>query len=191
MRKHQHLYLCIGLLIQSVFSQNTKVLRGIILDADSAPIEQVHIYNETTKKGTISNKKGQFSISVNERDWLHISNIQYISKKIKVKKGNLREGFLRVHLIPENHLLEEAVITTKLKRRLTLDVLKPKKDSIREQMTQLIKTINSIAHKKIMNMPIGADEQLLKKPNNAQLLTDPIAKNTGATLKKQDLLTLI
>ena len=187
MRKHQKLYLCFGLLIQTVFSQNTLVLDGVIYDASSSPIENVHIYNETSNKGTISNKQGKFSISVKESDWLHISNIQYISKKIRVKKGNLQEGFLRVQLIPRNNLLEEAVITTELKGRLTLDLLKPKKDSIKAQMEMLIVSIMDIPYKDIMNMTIGKDEQHLKEPDNAQLRTDPTTKNADISLAKKRL----
>ena len=179
MKKQLPLFLCLWLLIQYSFSQNTIVLKGIIYDTNATPIENAHISNETKKTGTISNINGEFSISVHDGDWIQISNIEYITKKIRLKRGNLQEGFLRVHLIPRNNLLEEAVITKQLKGALTSDLLKPKKDSIREQMKQLIGSIKNIPHKEIMDMNIGADEQHLKKPDNAQLLTDPIARNAG------------
>ncbi len=182
MKKQLHLCTCLWLLIHCSFSQNTLVLKGIIYDTSFSPIENMHIYNETAKMGTISNKKGEFKISVSEGDWLHISNIQYISKKIKVKKGNLQEKFLQVHVISRNNLLEEVVITNQLKGTLTSDILTPKKDSIKEQIEMLIGSIMDIPHQEIMEMAIGADEQHLKKPDNAQLLTDPIAKTAGLPL---------
>lgn len=182
MKQQLQIFIFLWILIQYSFSQNTLVLEGIIYDTSSSPIEHMHIYNETTKTGTISNKKGAFKISVSEGDWLHISNIQYISKKIRIKKGNLHEGFLQVHVIVRNNLLEEVVVEKKLKGRLTSDLLKPKKDSIKAQMEMLIGSIMDIPHKEIMNMAIGSDEQHLKKPDNAQLLTDPISKNAGLPL---------
>ena len=184
MKKHLHVCACLWILIQYSFSQNTLVLKGVIYDTSSSPIEHVHIYNETAKVGTTSNKKGEFKISVSEGDWLKISNIQYISKKIRIKKGNLRTGFLQVHVIARNNLLKEVELTKPLKGTLTSDILKPKKDSISAQMELLIGSIMDIPFEEIMNMDIGADEQHLKKPDNAQLLTDPISKTAGLPLVK-------
>ena len=63
--------------------------------------------------GTISDKNGAFNIRVQSGDWIQISNIQFRTKKIKLKKGTIQEGILSVYLIPVTNLLEEAVLQRK------------------------------------------------------------------------------
>jgi len=162
------------------FSQEkTTLLKGIIYTTSSRPIENTHIVNLTTKVGTISDKNGVFNIPVKNGDWIQISNIQFQTKKIKLKKGTLQEGILSVYLIPVTNLLEEAVLTKKLKGDLASDMLKNRKDTIREKMNSILAYIKSIPHEEIMKMKIGANERHLKKPRNAQLSTDPVAKFAG------------
>lgn len=162
------------------FSQEKRVpLTGVIYNTVTQPIENTHILNLTTKTGTISDKNGVFNIHVKSGDWIQISNIQFRTKKIKLKKGNIKEGILNVYLIPVTNVLEEAVIQKKLKGDLTADMLRNKKDTIREKMASILEYIKNIPHEDIMNMKIGADERHMKKPRNAQLSTDPVAKFAG------------
>ena len=166
--------------LQFSFSQEKRIhLKGVIYNTVSRPIENTHIVNLTTKVGAISDKNGAFNIPVKNGDWIQISNIQFRTKKIKLKKGNINEGFLSIYLIPVTNLLEEAVLKKKLKGDLISDMLKNKKDTIREKMNSILAYIKSIPHEEIMNMKIGADERHLKKPRNAQLSTDPVAKFAG------------
>lgn len=166
--------------LQFSFSQEKRTqLKGVIYNTVSQPIENTHILNLTTKQGTISNKKGAFTLFVKDGDWIQISNIQFRTKKIKLKKGTIQEGILSVYLIPVTNLLEEAVLQKKMKGDLVSDMLKNKKDTIREKMNSILAYIKSIPHEEIMKMKIGADERHLKKPRNAQLTTDPVAKFAG------------
>ncbi len=166
--------------LQFSFSQEKRTqLKGVIYNTVSQPIENTHILNLTTKVGSISNKNGVFNISAKNGDWIQISNIQFRTKKIKLKKGNIKEGFLSIYLIPVTNLLEEAVLKKKLKGDLASDMLRNKKDTIREKVKSILNYIKSIPHEEIMKMKIGADERHLKKPRNAQLTTDPVAKFAG------------
>lgn len=166
--------------LQFSFSQEKRTqLKGVIYTTASRPIENTHIVNLTTKAGTISDKNGGFHISVKNGDWIQISNIQFRTKKIKLKKGTIQEGILSVYLIPITNVLEEAVLQKKLKGDLASDMLKNKKDTIREKMNSILAYIKRIPHEEIMKMKIGADERHLKKPRNAQLSTDPVAKFAG------------
>jgi len=166
--------------LQFSFSQEKRTqLKGVIYNTVSRPIENTHIVNLTTKVGTISDKNGAFNIRVQSGDWIQISNIQFRTKKIKLKKGTIQEGILSVYLIPVTNLLEEAVLQKKMKGDLVSDMLKNKKDTIREKMNSILAYIKSIPHEEIMKMKIGADERHLKKPRNAQLTTDPVAKFAG------------
>ncbi len=167
-------------ILQFSFSQEKRTqLKGGIYTTVSRPIENTHIVNLTTKTGTISDKNGVFYIPVKNGDWIQISNIQFQTKKIKLKKGNIKAGFLSVYLIPVTNVLEEAVLKKKMKGNLAFDMLKNKKDTIREKMNSILAYIKRIPHEDIMKMKIGADERHLKKPRNAQLTTDPVAKVAG------------
>jgi len=162
------------------FSQEKRIfLKGIIYNTVSRPIEHSHIVNLTTKAGTISNKKGEFTLAVKTGDWIQVSNIQFRTKKIKLKNGTLKEGLLSIYLIPVTNVLEEAVLKKKMKGNLATDMLKNRKDTIREKMNNILAYIKSISHEELMKMKIGADERHLKKPRNAQLTTDPVAKFAG------------
>ena len=156
-----------------------KTLFGVIYNTVSNTIKNSHIVNLSTNVGTISDDTGSFSLPVKVGDWIRISNIQYQTKKIKLKKGNIAEGKLIIHLIPLTNVLEEAVIEKKLKGDLASDMLKHQKDTIRERIKSMMEIIMNMSHKEIMNMEIGADERHLLKPRNAQFLTDPVTKAAG------------
>ncbi len=83
---------------------NGKVQRG------NSVIENVHVINKTSNRGTISNKNGDFKIKVKENDTLQFSNIQYKTKRIIIKKIHLQNGNLKVSLIQRTNKLEEIVI---------------------------------------------------------------------------------
>jgi len=65
------------------FSQEKREIKlnGVILTPLSKGIMNSHIVNLDTKKGTVSDSKGKFSIEVKKGDWLLISNIQFKEKK--------------------------------------------------------------------------------------------------------------
>ena len=180
MKKNLLSLIFIFVILQFSFSQEKRTqLKGIIYNTVSHPIENTHIVNLTTKQGTISDKNGVFNLALKSGDWIQISNIQFRTKKIKLKKGTIQEGFLSVYLIPVTNLLEEAVLQKKMKGDLVSDMLMNKKDTIREKMNSILAYIKRIPHEEIMKMKIGADERHLIKPRNAQLTTDPVAKVAG------------
>lgn len=123
--------LCVVCMHCEMSAQNTRVLiEGTIKNPDSRTIKNAHIVNLTTKVGTISNTNGTFSISVKIGDWIQVSNIQFQTKKIKIKAGNFKERNLIIYLIPVTNLLEEAELKKKMKGSLSLDLLKNKKDTL-------------------------------------------------------------
>lgn len=180
MNKKLPTFLLLLFLHQIIIAQtNRVVINGSVKNTSLKPILNTHVVNLTTGVGTISNKNGVFNIPVKEGDWLQISNIQFITKKIRLKKGNIKERFLSIHLIPVANVLEEAIINKKLKGDLTSDMIRDKRDTIREKVKSMMEIIMSMKHEDIMNMKIGDDERHMKKPKNAQLSTDPVAKFAG------------
>lgn len=77
---------------------------------DSIPIENVHIINKNSQKGSISNKMGQFKISVTDKDTLLISDIQYQNKLMVVNRNHLVEKFIYINLMELNNELDEVVV---------------------------------------------------------------------------------
>ncbi len=89
--------------------EGTVILSGKIR-ADSLAIENVHIINKTSNRGTISNKNGTFKITVSENDTIHFSNIQFKTKTMIITKQDLQNGNLNINLTQRANELEEVVI---------------------------------------------------------------------------------
>jgi len=150
------------------------LLKGIVYNTASTPIENTHIVNLTTMTGTISNKSGVFTLMVNKGDWIQVSNIQFRTKKIKLKKGTLKEGVLSVYLIPVTNVLEEAVIKKKLTGVLALDRSDKKKDTI----PKIDKKYYNFSK---MDLSIKTP---LYKPLDSEKLADPTMNNAPITIFK-------
>lgn len=88
-----------------------RVLTGKITDGTKG-ILNVHIINETTHRGTISDESGEFSIYAAENDVIRFTDIQFKPKKIKVSQDHFKNG-LNVKLKVKNNELDEVVVETK------------------------------------------------------------------------------
>lgn len=158
----------------SIAQSNRVLINGTIKNASLKPIINSHILNLTTGVGTISNKDGEFHIPVKEGDWLQVSNIQFITKKIKIKRGNLKERRLSIYLLPIKNELEEAVIKKKMKGILSLDRINKEKDTIPKIDKEYYNFSKmDLSIKKIKN---------LQDKRDAQYHTDPTMKNVATTI---------
>ena len=74
------------------------------------PLENTHIINLTTTKGTISNYRGEFRIEVAIGDTLYFSEIGFHAKKMIVDEIMLdRQNIIK--LITQNYKLDEVIVT--------------------------------------------------------------------------------
>lgn len=89
--------------------ENRVLISGKIVN-DSIPIENVHIINKNSVKGTITNKLGQFKISVTDRDTLMISDIQYENKIIVINQDHLLTKYISINLLELTNELDEVVV---------------------------------------------------------------------------------
>lgn len=107
--KHYYLilFLLTGLFLQA--QENRITISGEVKN-DSIPIENVHIINKNSQKGSISNKMGQFKISVTDKDTLLISDIQYQNKIMIVNRNHLVEKFISINLLELNNELDEVIV---------------------------------------------------------------------------------
>jgi len=74
------------------------------------PLENTHIINITTTKGTISNYRGEFRIEVALGDTLFFSEIGFHSKKLIVSENMLERQNI-IKLITQNYKLDEVIVT--------------------------------------------------------------------------------
>ena len=97
------------------FSQDKVIFRkpffGQIINLfNQQPLENTHIINLTTTKGTISNYRGEFRIEVALGDTLYFSEIGFHSKKLIVSQQMLDIQNI-IKLITQNYKLDEVVVT--------------------------------------------------------------------------------
>lgn len=152
-------------IFQISFSQEKRVeINGVIVNPSSKRLVNSHIVNLSTNDGTVSDDSGKFTILAKKGDWIQITNIQFIGKKIRITKGNFTTRFLRIYLLPKTNLLEEVEIKKKLKGVLSLDRTNGQKDSIKDQMKSMVDYIMGLGFENIMKMGIGKDEHHLAKP---------------------------
>ena len=85
--------------------------KGTVTSASTQfPMENVHIVNLNQVVGTITNKKGEFSIRAKANDTLHFSFLGYKSFKVKVTSDWLKYQNTAIELTEVAYALEEVVI---------------------------------------------------------------------------------
>jgi mRNA-degrading endonuclease HigB of HigAB toxin-antitoxin module len=80
-------------------------IKGVISHFDT-PVQDIHILNITSNRGTISDINGRFEIDVKVNDTLLISHLEYTSKKVIVKKIDIENGILKIYIDPLTNYLE-------------------------------------------------------------------------------------
>ena len=86
-----------------------KIINGIV-SSDSKAIENVHIINISSNRGTISNNFGEFKISAKENDTISFSNIQFQTKWILINIQHLNSKILKIKLFQKTNNLPEVVV---------------------------------------------------------------------------------
>ncbi len=100
-------FLCLGFLAHG---QENRILISGEIRNDSIRIENVHIINKNSQKGSISNRLGQFKISATDKDTLMISDIQYQNKIIVVNHNHLLNKFIEINLLELTNELDEVIV---------------------------------------------------------------------------------
>lgn len=93
-----------------VFSQENRTLISGTVRSDTLGIENAHVINKTSNKGSITDRLGQFKISAKEGDTLIISDIQYQGEILVLSKQQIRRGVLDIDLEVLTTELEEVVL---------------------------------------------------------------------------------
>ena len=95
--------------VGQVDSSDTMVFSGIIID-DSLEyaLPNVHLWNESTRSGTISNDSGEFSIKARIRDTVVFSSIGYFTYVMVVSSPLDKEVVIRLR--PKKYEIGEVVV---------------------------------------------------------------------------------
>jgi TonB-linked SusC/RagA family outer membrane protein len=103
-------FLCLlwaTLLFVTIGGAQTKEVTGRVLDEGGTPIPNVSIQEKGTRKGTVTDEKGSFRMSVKDGATLLISAVGYDSKE--VKPGTTSD--LSISISQSNQSLSEVVVT--------------------------------------------------------------------------------
>lgn len=102
------------------FSQSEKLINGKVLH-EQFPVGKVEVANFNSKKTTITNAAGEFSILVKSGDALLFISKNHDIKKIVVDQKTIDQNNLIISLILKPEQLEEVVITKMPSIKLSTD----------------------------------------------------------------------
>ncbi|MFV5699626.1 hypothetical protein ACM55H_14760 [Flavobacterium sp. ZT3R17] len=117
------IYLSLPLLffaVQSSFSQTEKLINGTVL-YEKFPVGKVEVANFSSKKTTITNASGEFSILVKAGDELFFVSKNHDIKKIMVNQKTINNKNLIISLTLKPEELKEVVITKMPSIQLSTD----------------------------------------------------------------------
>lgn len=107
------------------FSQDLfrETINGKII-VEGNDIENIVIYNATTKLGTVTNSKGDFEISVALNDLIEVKALEYKNFSLRINEYILTSKKLSLFLIEEVNKLEEIIIVSdnKMTGNLGVDI---------------------------------------------------------------------
>ncbi|SMG22964.1 CarboxypepD_reg-like domain-containing protein [Marivirga sericea] len=100
-------------------AQKSEITLSGIISCDNSlnePLSAVHVFNKNTKKGTLTDKNGEFSISMKKQDTIIFSTVQHVEKIYTIEKG---KSFDNKHIeitLEEDTVWLEAVTVMGFKR---------------------------------------------------------------------------
>ena len=93
-----------------IMSQESRSLISGTVRSDTTRVENAHVINKTSNKGSITNAQGEFKISAKPGDTLIISDIQYQGKIIVLSARQVASSNLDILLEELTNELEEVVL---------------------------------------------------------------------------------
>lgn len=96
-------------LIVTAQDGNRVLLKGIVT-SDSLDVDNIIVKNTTSKRITITDKQGNFSMFVKEKDTLIFSAISFNSSVLIINKAHLEEEIIKVRLSVKINELDEVIV---------------------------------------------------------------------------------
>ena len=107
------LLLLLLFLFFSSFVLSSQNIKGVVLDHQSnKPLENVHVYVNNSKKGTVTNKKGAYilNVKINKTDTVSFSTLGYFTKKYLL--SGLKKDNYTVFLHKKIEAIDEVIVTS-------------------------------------------------------------------------------
>lgn len=163
------------------YGQDNRIMISGEVRNDSVPIENVHIINKGAGKGTITNKLGQFKISVTDKDTLMISDIQFQNKIIIVNQDHLLTKFIEINLLELTNELDEVVVQQfdDMSEELGLP------NAGKEPLNKLDRNLNHYSQK---STPVVILQALLFKPGGIDDIYNIVSGNRKRDRKLKQLI---
>lgn len=110
-------YLLFLFLLSAPFTASSQISKRIAVDGkiivEHQDVEAITVFNTSTKKGVITNKKGEFTIEVGLNDLIEFRALQYQNFDLQVSEAIINSKRIRVFLIEEINKLDEILVLTK------------------------------------------------------------------------------
>ena len=103
--------LSVSFTVSSQISKRVKVDGKIIVEHQD--VNAITVFNTSTKKGVITNEKGEFAIEVGLNDLIEFRALQYQNFDLQVSEAIIISKRIRVFLIEEINKLDEILVLTK------------------------------------------------------------------------------
>lgn len=94
----------------SLFAQDRIPIKGKITVAEGENLQGMTVFNETSKRGTITDNQGEFTISAAENDSLSFSALQFQEFTVVIDKGVIDTGELNVYIREAVTELPEVIV---------------------------------------------------------------------------------
>lgn len=156
---------------------NRERIHGFISN-DSIALENIHVVNKTTNRGTLSNNKGEFEILVKENDTIQFSGIQFITKRILITRQQMQNRELKIYLPQKTNVLQEVVVQN-MAKSLGLP------NAGKKPLNKLERNLNRFSQK---STPIVILEALLFKPGGIDDVYNIISGNRKKDRKLKKLI---
>ncbi|MFD1292501.1 carboxypeptidase-like regulatory domain-containing protein [Lutibacter holmesii] len=156
--------ICISILKSYSQEKDAITIQGEVVN-NSKGIENVHVYNISKRKGTITNNAGKFELNVALNDTLYISSLQYKKLTIIVSQNNIASKQLIIELTANVNELDE-VFLKHLSGNLRADMASRPKETTPQ--------VGYVYSKKDLYKQLPDDSYQKSKRPNAHAITDPI-----------------
>lgn len=148
------------------YSQNQ--IHGIVVTDRNNALENINVTNLISKKQTVTNEKGMFTIAAELNDAIKISSVQYEDYYIKVDQKTINNNNIVIKLIAKNYELQQVNIVKLDAYKMGIINYKPKQYTVaqRRQYSNsfaggglVVGLINAIDGKSKMLKKIVAEEK--------------------------------
>nr|WP_321246298.1 hypothetical protein [uncultured Psychroserpens sp.] len=105
------------LLLSASFTMTSQISKRVKVDGkiivEHQDVDAITVFNTSTKKGVVTNERGEFTIEVGLNDLIEFRALQYQNFDLQVSEAIINSKRIRVFLIEEINKLDEILVLTK------------------------------------------------------------------------------